>query len=272
MIHHNTCRNMFVEAIYGDLDDAHRQSFDEHIQSCTSCAKEFRDLSGLVEVLRERVRPERTPQEWTSFWNELSASVRVLPSPSSTRRWLPNLAWWTPTTMRLVGAAAALLAVGIIIGRLTWSPGNEDAMNGTGDTVPEAERVVLRQETLEYLDRSKILLLGIVNGEEELGEDYRLTRPRERSRKLVMEGAALRARLNEADYGRLGALVEDLEVLLLEIANLQAENNFPGLEIIRDGVKRKGILLKINLEQMRSEGIGRNVAPEPTHDKQRSSI
>ena len=56
----------------------------------------------------------------------------------------------------------------------------------------------------------------------------------------------------------LRALIDDLEVILLQIANLEAEHDVPAIELVRSGVDRRGILLKIQVEQMR-----RTPAPEP---------
>ena len=46
-------------------------------------------------------------------------------------------------------------------------------------------------------------------------------------------------------------LISDLEVILLQIANLESEYNLPAIEMVKNGVDRKGILLKINIEEMR---------------------
>jgi len=49
----------------------------------------------------------------------------------------------------------------------------------------------------------------------------------------------------------LRLLVSDLEVILLQIANLESEHNLSTIEMVQSGVDRRGILLKINLEEMR---------------------
>ena len=43
----------------------------------------------------------------------------------------------------------------------------------------------------------------------------------------------------------------DLEVILLEIANLETEYDLPTIEMVKSGVDRRGVLLKINIEEMR---------------------
>jgi hypothetical protein len=46
-------------------------------------------------------------------------------------------------------------------------------------------------------------------------------------------------------------LITDLELILLQIANLESEYNIPEIEMVKSGVDRRGILLKINIEEMR---------------------
>ncbi len=271
-MNHSQCRDRFAGALYGELSTNDERSFNEHINSCESCAKEFAELTAVAGVMNRRVRPQPTPQEWNAFWNRLSAAIDAEAiEPEHVRRWDWLTVLAARPSVRLSFAGVAILLLGMLIGRMAWEPAVTDDPK-PAEEIPSAERVALEHETMEYLDRSKVLLLGIINAGPTRGDDVRLLQPQERSRRLVTEGSALKARLNDADYRQLSALVEDLEVLLLQIANLQAENNFPGLEIIRDGVKRKGILLKINLEQMRSASPRELPRTEPAHTQQRSSI
>ena len=71
------------------------------------------------------------------------------------------------------------------------------------------------------------------------------------SRDLIQEASVIKPKLNDPRQRRLRELVSDLEVILLQIANLEAEQDQPEIEILKSGVDRKGLLLKINLEQLR---------------------
>jgi hypothetical protein len=58
--------------------------------------------------------------------------------------------------------------------------------------------------------------------------------------------------LSDTHDRRLEKLVGDLELILMQIANLEEKEDLPEIELVKDGVDRKGLLLKINLEQMRT--------------------
>ena len=103
-----------------------------------------------------------------------------------------------------------------------------------------------------YVERSQVLLLALVNAEPEGGgEGTRIGEQRERAGELVREAAVLRDELGGDDDRRLRELVGQLQMILREIANLEAENDLDAVELIRNRVSREGVLLKINMEQMR---------------------
>lgn len=251
---HQTVRTMFVDALYGELTPADRTTFDEHLRGCPLCQQEYAELKGVSETMHKREREDLSPEDWKAFWNVLAATIDAqrsvaAPPPSRIRALVPRLA----PSLRLAAAAAIIFFVGIGIGRFGLFPGDDAADPGRESRSTPVEQAALRAETMEYLERSKVLLLGIVNNDDIVPESGQLTRQREVSRMLVSAGAPLKDRLSRSGERQLGELVNDLEVLLLQITNLEIENDFPGLEIIRSGVDRKGILLKINVEQMKAQ-------------------
>jgi hypothetical protein len=134
-----------------------------------------------------------------------------------------------------------------------------------------AERILLNERAINYLERSKVLLLGIVNSSSAEPASG-LQKEQQVSRLLVSEAEELKNSLSDADEQRMKQLITDLEVILLQIANLEEEKGFPAVEIVRSGVERRGILLKINLEQMRSQENSVPKAPKQETARNDSSI
>ena len=52
---------------------------------------------------------------------------------------------------------------------------------------------------------------------------------------------------------RVKQLVEELELILLEIANLEEEQDIENIELIKSGIDRKALLLKIYLHDLNPE-------------------
>ncbi|MDH5467273.1 MAG: hypothetical protein OEY25_07625, partial [Candidatus Aminicenantes bacterium] len=68
---------------------------------------------------------------------------------------------------------------------------------------------------------------------------------------LVQEASYLKRELAESDQGRLENLIIDLERVLLQIANLESQNDFEAIELVKEGVTSRGILMEINLTDLR---------------------
>ena len=113
----------------------------------------------------------------------------------------------------------------------------------------------IERRSARYLDRSKVLLLGLINYEPAEADTtiLNLDVKKEVSQRLVREASTLKDELSQIRQLRLQKLVSDIEMILLQIANLEETQDLPSIEIIRSSVDRKGILLKINLEQMKNQ-------------------
>ena len=127
---------------------------------------------------------------------------------------------------------------------------------------PPVRQAALAEQTDRYLERSKVLLVGLVNMEPDRAAVAPvLARRQEMARTLADEADTLRNALDDTGQERLGSLIDDLKVVLLQIANMDlkvdlqfgddaAEQNVAALELVRSGVERQGLLLKINLTKM----------------------
>ena len=78
-----------------------------------------------------------------------------------------------------------------------------------------------------------------------------LSHQKQISQQLVKEADLLKQQLKNPAQHRLRELIIELEVILLQIANLETTNDLTGIELIKSGIDRNGILLKINLEEMK---------------------
>ena len=142
----------------------------------------------------------------------------------------------------------------MILGRFFMQP-DSTPVRASNEAQSISSKVEDVKRAGQYLDRSRTLLLGIINIDTadvgKTGVD--LSKQRAVSRELVNEGRVLETSLNSPDQAQLRMLVSELEVLMMQIANLEARNNSPAIQIVRNGVERSAILLKINLEQMQMD-------------------
>lgn len=249
----STCEKMqelFVEALYGDLNAEQLAMLDSHLAACSDCKAELAGMRSTLRVMDGRVRPEPGDDFWRSFDTKLEERINESPTAQpkviSFRKRIPQWAWQAAAALFLVG-------VGVVIGRfyIKQEPGIEIARNPAA-SIP-VQTVSTEAETRRFLEKSEVLLIGVVNTDSTNEEAYSadLAHQKKVSRDLIQEASLIKPKLNDPRQRRLRELVGDLEVILLQIANLEAEHDQPEIEILKSGVDRKGLLLKINLEQLR---------------------
>jgi len=267
------CRGLLVEALYGELDPEVKAFFDGHIGSCPACAAEFAALTETLKTMDGRVRPDPGPDFWDGYWGRLARRMGEDKAAEGKPRSLANrMAWiWklSPRWAFQAAAAVALIVIGVFIGRIVFSPGRRPVdsarrVEPATSVQAAASNPVLRAR--DYVDRSMLVLLALVNYDPATEDPYALDLPYQKqvSRELVTQAGALKSDLKEPGQRRLRELVTDLETILLQIANLESRNDLEAVEFVKQGVENRGIFLKINLSEMGgdlSRG-GREPAPE----------
>jgi len=258
MKHCQKCRNLFGEALYNELSSPQKKAFKDHLNSCKKCQTAFSELTFAAEIMNQRVRPEPDSTFWNGYWDRLTAKMAEEdPKASPVKSWLQRIRvrWHIDPvwTFRIAGAVG-LIVIGIFVGRITYQSSRANRSGQLVMTEPvSTEFAALNQRTQNYLQRSKILLLGLMNFDPDTEDTYALDLPYQKqiSQNLVQEAGFLKERLSEPAQNQLRSLVADLEVILLQIANLELENDLSTIEMVQSGVDRRAILLKINLEEMR---------------------
>jgi hypothetical protein len=149
-------------------------------------------------------------------------------------------------------AAAALLILGVFIGREIFppaaGPGTDTGQPAVYAARQGAPEEVIRR-TRHFIERSELMLLAIVNFDPDSEDYYTLDLPFQQqvSRELVQQAGSIKTGLKASGQKRLQNLIDDLEVILLQVANLDPGQNRSAVSFIKDGVKNRGILFKIRL-------------------------
>jgi len=267
MINCRTSKDRMIEALYGDLDPAEKERFDDHLRSCPECASEYSVLGATLSLMDQRERPDPGPAFWDGYWDRLSRrkiweEAGEAPRTSLGARLVRALSGIPRWSYQAAGAAA-LIFIGILIGsRLINTPGGTGRVDTAAGSAPLSTRgagdsgAVVQAEN--YMERSKILLLGLVNYDAATEDAYAfdLGRKKTMSRELAAEAPAIRGALNDRGQKRLRDLVSDLEVIMMQIANLGSGQDVEGVELIKQGVDKRGIFLKIDLDRMGRDARG----------------
>ncbi len=272
------CRKMFADALSSSLENSPRGEFEAHLGQCDLCREEYGEFKATLLDMKERERSEPDSAFWEGYWDSLESRMhreKVLyqPRPSGQRR--PSWDWLrfrVPNWAFQAGAAVLLVAVGVLIGRMWLLPpsaGVQTAALAGEATAPTSMELASR--TQNYVQRSKLVLMAIVNFDRESEDPYTLDLPykQQLSRELVQEADWLKQGLADARERRLQELVADLEDILLQIANLEAGGGMDAIELVQTGVQSRGLFLKMHLAEVNRpwDDLGARTVTPPKTDK-----
>jgi hypothetical protein len=262
----NSCKefqDLILEDLYQNLDGADQARLHEHLAVCPRCAAALQKSGRTLQIMDRREIPALPESYWEK--NELRILEKVQKNRMETAlpvfRRRNTLTWGTR-----FAAAVAILTIGILIGRLTFHGGIQGS--GSRDQIVSTETpfhlAELQQRTNQYLDRSKMIILGLINFDSGSEDPYILNMERNQriSGELIQEAGFLKENLECAGQNRLSELVSELELILMQIANLDRQEHIDGLELIKDGVDRNSLLMKIDVEKMRQTSTESSQYPD----------
>jgi hypothetical protein len=184
----------------------------------------------LRDAAREYHRPPPTPRD--EMWRAIEARRR------SERRTRPPARRWLPWA----AAAAAVLALGVGIGRWTASGGRSAPPAAVATAAaPRVNTTAYHLATVEHLGQAEAFLT-LFRASLRSGGDERVASATARqllaTNRLLLDSPAGRD-------PRMRALLEDLELVLAGIAQLASEAGRDDLDLIREGLERGGVLSRL---------------------------
>ncbi|MBV9760672.1 MAG: hypothetical protein JO340_08915 [Acidobacteriaceae bacterium] len=211
-----------VEAYYAP-DEQSRM----HMRGCPECRAAFERVQEHLDALRDYPVPERGPGYGGEVWKRL---LPQLPPVRKPRAWLRL---WL-----MAPAFATLLAMAFVAGMLT-----QRKAQLVGTPASTRERVLLIAMN-RHLERSQIILSEIANGSTAVLD---FPREQERARDLLDDNRLLRqAALRDGDAAD-ASLLDELERVLLDVANSPAEMPSRDLEALQNRIDNEGLVFKVRV-------------------------
>jgi hypothetical protein len=197
-----------------------------HLKECAECRAAFDRLKDILDSVRDYPVPARGPAYGAEVWTRL---LPQLPPPKPRPAWLR---WWT-----LAPALASLLLIAFLAGMLT------ERRQSQGFSAGERQRVLLAAMS-RHLERSQIVLAQVANA---TPATLDLADEQDRARDLVEENRLLRQTAAHFGDARDTALLEELERVLLDIANSPRQLSAPELERLQSRIDGEGLLFKLRV-------------------------
>ncbi len=225
---------------YGEEGDA--LTCEEHLEACPGCRELYGSLQRVLNVVDSLPVPERGPEYGAEVWRRIQQRV------PSRRRWLPAFEWrWAAASVAMAG----LLIAAFIAGR--YYPGiyPQTAKNAptqlTAAADPQAGERVLLVAVGDYLERSQMVLIELANADTDSKAKLDISAEQERAASLVSESRLYRQTAEHTGDTAVAGVLDDLDRVLLNIANGPSEVSPAELEDLRQKLKAEGILFKIRV-------------------------
>jgi hypothetical protein len=249
-------RDKFIEALYDELAPEEKRQFETHLQSCAECTSEFEQMATTLKIMDKRIRKEPGEGFWDGYWEKLSRRLEEKEHRARAKSFWKSLSRnlsFTPKWAYQAAVAVVFVAMGIFIGKLAFTPSpapiQQAQLISPNSTAKDDENILRAQN---YFERSKVVLMALVNFDPKTDDPYALNLPLQRkvSRDLVEEASFLKSNLSRPSQRRLQELISDLEVILIQIANLDSGQDLQAINFVKQGIESRGVLLKINVSEM----------------------
>jgi hypothetical protein len=225
-----------TDAYYGEADAC----VLEHLQECRECAGEYRLLEELLRAVRHAPVSEPEPGYESQVW------MRLLPQlPQRKSRLSLFLRPWV-----FAPALTAMLALAFLAGMLTQQ------RRHPGSIPAQARERVLLISLSDHLDRSQVLLTELLNAHPETLD---LAEERSRARDLLEENRLLRQASARAGDMARSATLDDLERVLLDVANSPADLPADDIQALRTRIQNDGLLFKVRITSAGIRHEGQNL-------------
>ncbi len=232
---------------YREGEPTEREEITMHLADCGDCRKELERIDAVLtaldalpvedpgtdygrQVWRQIVPRLGEKQGWS--WNSLFADGRLA-------------GWFAPRRWAAVGAVAVLVVAAFVAGRLTKHP-------ATGTNAPDAARVrerVLVVAVGEHLGRSEMVLVELSNTEPKDGKQkaVNIGAEQRRAEDLLEENRLYRQTALQEGDAALANTLDELERVLLDVANSPEEISAAQLETLQKRIEAHGILFKVRV-------------------------
>ena len=235
MTRHLTDEELLLD-FYGESTAAERTRVRTHLEQCHECRTLEQELRAVLTAVD--TTPLNEPP--SGFEREMWARIEpLLPVRESWR------ARWSGMVPRLAVAASigVLLVAAFAAGRV-WDRPPVRSSAAIVDDRATTERM-LRAEVEDHLERSQRVLVELVNADYEVGAP--IAGDRARAADLVAAGRLYRRSAEQMGDSEIGRLLEDLERVLVEVANGPTDVAPADMSRLRQRIDDQDLLFRVRV-------------------------
>lgn len=221
---------------YGDAERP--REIESHLAACADCRSEFSKIEKTLAQVMPTEVPEPAADYEAALWKKLEPRLESAKKPGWWTAWLtPKLGW--------AGSAAVLIIAAFLAGRYLPRPGEHGQPTQIVETAqPNTERIIL-VAVGEHLERSQVLLVELMSADGKGTTD--LSTEQKQARDLLDANRLYRQSAQKTGDPAISRTLDELERVLVEVANGPSEVSEKELKEIRQRIEAQGLLFKIRV-------------------------
>jgi hypothetical protein len=229
---------------YGEGTTADRARVKAHLEQCGECRRLDHELRAVLTAVDEEPITEPPGDFERQVWARIEPLLPVRERSRDWSIWVPRLAMAASITVLMVAAFAA--------GRV-WQRSPASTPAAISEVETRTDRL-LRAEVEDHLERSQRVLAELVNADYEVGAP--IAGDRARAADLVAAGRLYRRSAEQIGDAEIGRLLEDLERVLVEVANGPSDLTPDDLARLRQRIDDQDLVFRVRVvaREIREQG------------------
>ena len=252
---------------YREGELSRREEIAAHLADCANCRKELERIDAVLAALDALPVEDPGADYGRRVWQQIAPRLGEKPRRSWNSPFADGglAAWFAPRRWAAVGAVAVLVIAAFIAGRWTKHP-------ATGTDSLDAARVrerVLIVAVGEHLGRSEMVLIELSNAEAKDGKHkpVNIGAEQRRAEDLLAENRLYRQTALQEGDAALASTLDELERVLLDVANSPEEISAAQLETMQKRIEAHGILFKVRVVGKQLRGQKQDTKPVPDRNE-----
>ncbi len=249
---------------YRDGEVSRREACAAHLQECAECRSELERIEAVFAALDALPVPDPGEGFEQRLWQQIAPRL-----PEERPNWWARATrgfaaggWFAPGRLAAAGAMAALVVLAFFIGRRSQPV---PPVAEVTDAAKVRERVLV-VAVGEHLGRSEMVLVELANMAPAQGRKLvNISAEQRRAEDLLEENRLYRETARESGETAMAGTLDELERVLLEVANSPDEVTPAQFEAMRKRIEAQGILFKVRVVQQGLDEQERKNAATPEH-------
>ena len=242
---------------YGETAREDEGRVEEHLAMCDECRESQATLKRVLHLVETTPMPEARPGFERDVWARLEPQLDQQKSG-----WF---SWMKAPQWAFAGGVAALVVAAFVAGR-TFSPAlpvppAQPAPTSQAADAGSSERV-LRAAVGDHLERSQMMLVELVNNS---NHPSAIADEQLRAEDLVAANRLFRQSAEQSGDAAIADILEDLERVLLEIANAPKDVTSGEIADLKSRIQTEDLLFRVRVitSEMRQRNQNRGTSDRP---------